>query len=772
MRVFAFALVSACLAIYVWLNLDLRTAITDFLPRDEAAQRLELSRELAQSSQSRAVVLTMGSESGEGHVQAARAMAQELAQTGAFAWVRGGLETQEQALFYDLYYPARLGLLKLPEGEGPVPDAWLRERIAALKERLAGPLGMVERRLAPGDPLGAFADLMGSFGKERGELTLQDGQLVTNDGRYAVLFAETKAPAFDTDAQRRVAEHIERAFSRQKAEVPGLVLEWSGVNRFALAGEDSVRGDIERVSTLSMVGIFVLYLFVFRSLREPLIVLVPISFGCLLAVAVCQAFFGFVHGLTLAFGSSIIGVAEDFSTHYFAHRRATPAEEDNETLMRRLWPGMLLGAVTTIIGILGLLGSNLPGLVQMATFGAAGVCGALVSTRFVVPSLSRKGPLPPTRRLGPWGLSFVRALSTKPRTALWLVTPALVCALGMTQLKLEGGIRALRTPTPELDAENERVQARLGRKSAGRAVVALGASDAEALERAAQAAKKLDQARAEGLVSDFRSITSLVPSLSEQQATYARLAEDKTLVARLEVVMREQGFAPEAFTPFVEALRSEPTYITPERVLASSLADLIRPFRVEREKGIAYLLPVSTTRSAELDRLFTGLDGIFYIDQEALFDDAYALFRDRAITLLLVGLVLVVGTLLVRYQSARVTAVGMVPAILGALATLGFEGFAGIEVTLMHVIAILLVVSMGVDYGIYVLESRQSLEEGVTTLGSILLAALTTVLSFGVLGFSDNPALSGIGATVSLGLLFSVLLSPVVLALARDRESV
>jgi predicted exporter len=85
----------------------------------------------------------------------------------------------------------------------------------------------------------------------------------------------------------------------------------------------------------------------------------------------------------------------------------------------------------------------------------------------------------------------------------------------------------------------------------------------------------------------------------------------------------------------------------------------------------------------------------------------------------------------------------------------------------MNVIAVLLVLSMGVDYGIYALEGNQDEREAATTLGSVLLAALTTVLSFGLLGLSDNPALASIGATVGLGLVFCVLTSPLVLVFAR-----
>jgi predicted exporter len=159
------------------------------------------------------------------------------------------------------------------------------------------------------------------------------------------------------------------------------------------------------------------------------------------------------------------------------------------------------------------------------------------------------------------------------------------------------------------------------------------------------------------------------------------------------------------------------------------------------------------------------------VDQEALFGAAYGSFRTRTLAMVLLGLGLVLVTLLARYRSLRVSLLGMVPALLGAAAALGIEALRGVPTTLMHVIGVLLVLSMGVDYGIYVLESRQSVEEGVTTLGSVLLASLTTVLSFGLLGISANPALSAIGCTVGFGLMFTVLASPVLLAFARGEEA-
>lgn len=766
MRLFGAALILVACALYAALRLEVRTAITDFLPHDAQAERLALARELSTSAQSRAVVFTLSAATPEAHRQAAKAFASALRQSGHFEWLRSGLDAHDQEAFYRLFFPARLGLLKLPVGAGPVPDSFLDARFIALRESLASPLSALTKRLAPADPLGAFQGVLDEAAKGRGKVKVVDDQLVSEDGRFALLFGATRAPAFDASAQAKLEAAVNGAFAQLKGADPSLTLEWTGVNRFALAGERSVRGDIERISSLSLLGIFALYFLIFRSPREPLLVLLPIGFGCLVALCVCQAVFGFVHGLTLAFGSSIIGVAEDYSTHFFTHRLSAPESESSETLMRRLWPGMWMGAATTVAGLLALLGSGFPGLSQMALFGAVGVVAALLCTRYVLPSLSRRGATTAEGKLSPLGLRLVSWIKLRKVNAAWFLGPALFCmAVGLPKLHFQDGMSALRTKAPALDAENQRVQARLGRGAAGRLVVSVGANDEEALMRAEQVRTVLANAERQGLVREVRSLTQLLPSMASQRATLQRLRGDPTFIPRFRAAAERQGFAADAFAPFeADLVKPEPPLLSLTQLGQSPLADLVTPFHVVLPGKVVILTPVDTEDGKAVDALLRGLKGSFYLDQQALFDDAYARFRSRALMLVLVGVLFVLATLWLRYRNLTVALLGLLPAVLGAGAALGVGALCGAPATLLHVIAVILILSMGVDYGIYVLESRHDVAEGVVTLGSVLLAALTTVLSFGALGLSDNPGLSGIGITVSLGMLFTVLASPVVLS--------
>lgn len=767
-RLIGFAVLALVCGVYLASALTWRTSIVDFLPHDEQSELLRLARDLSSAPQSRAVVLTLSARSDEGHRAAARALAEALRASGTVRWARGGLGQGEQEAFYRLFFPARLGLAELaPAGETRLGDALLAQRVEALKQGLASPLGALLRETAPADPLGLFEALVARQARAQGELVQSDGQLVTRDGRWSVLFAETAAPAFDAHGQQRFTAALERELARLRARDPSLVLEWSSVGRYARAVEHSIRDDIERVSSLSLLGIVLLYVAVFRGLREALLVMVPIAFGSLLALTLCQLLFGFVHGLALAFGSAIIGAAEDFSTHFFAHRRETAPSEDNEGLMRRLWPAMALGGFTSVVGVLSLLASGFPGLVQMAVFGAAGILGALLCTRYVLPSLARR----PERAHAP-DRARSAVLALLARRPLWgaplVLVPALLMLLGLPRLQFQDGVAALRTRTPALDAENTRVQSRLGRAAkAGRVIVATGADDEQALRRAELVAERLAAAgRQAGF--EYRSVSALLPSRETQLRRQALLRDDPSLLPRLRSRLSEQGFVPDVFAPFAAALAEPPVLLTPEQLLRSPLAELVAPFRARLGQRVAYLTPLAGGDGKALAALLSGLEGVYFVDQEGLFSAAYARFRERALSLLGWGLGLVLLCLLARYRKLRSALLGMVPAVLGAGAALGVLGLLGVEVSFMNVIALLLVVSMGVDYGIYSLEGGD--EEAATTLGSVLLAALTTVLSFGALGLSDNPALASIGITLSLGLLFCVLTSPLVLVFAHRRR--
>jgi predicted exporter len=756
-------LLSAALFAFVFARLDVRTAITDFLPEDAAATRLGLARELAQGTQARTVILTLSASKAHVHRKAAHGLVQRMRKHGSFAWIRAQLSDAEQRESFELLHGARWALLDVPDA-GPVSDDWIRERVDLLHAALRSPMGMMVRPIAASDPLASTVTLLKRLEELRGDLTVEEGQLVTKDGRASLIFAATRAPGLDANAQRKVVDFVEG--QRKALASQGVVLRWTGVGRFAVHGEDSAKGDVARISFWSSIAIFALYFLVFRSLREPVLGSLPIVFGCLVACTVCQLAFGFVHAIALAFGSSIIGVGIDYPTHFFVHRRATLGS--SEEVMRELWPGLWLGAITTALGIGTLAAGGLTGLAQMAVFGGTGVIASSLATRWIIPAFSPAPRVLLFQASARWLERPIATLAEHRRlTVAALVFALFASAASLRSVEFADGLSSLQTPAPQLEAEMTAVHAKLGSMATARVLVSRGASEAEALERLALLARKLEAQTRAGRIEHFRSAAFLLRSSDVQAKSLAKLRADPTLPMRVERALVARGFVAGAFEDVATSL-AKAGVLPAQRVLASPLGTILEPLRVELRQGIAYLTPVTGGTNEQLEQIAASVAGTAFIDQATVFDEAYGRLRSRVSTLIALGVLMVLAALWLRYRSLRLCLLAVLPAVVGGVVGVAVIHALGMRLHLLHVVGLVLVLSMGEDYGIYVIEARKSLDLSLTTLHSIGLAALTTVLSFGLLALSDSPALAAIGWTVSLGLAFALLVTPLVMVLARE----
>ena len=75
---------------------------------------------------------------------------------------------------------------------------------------------------------------------------------------------------------------------------------------------------------------------------------------------------------------------------------------------------------------------------------------------------------------------------------------------------------------------------------------------------------------------------------------------------------------------------------------------------------------------------------------------------------------------------------------------------------LFHLMALILVLGIGLDMGIFLIET----DEAAHTWLAVSLSAYTSLLAFGLLALSDTPVLHHFGLTVAIGLSLVWLLVP------------
>jgi predicted exporter len=160
-------------------------------------------------------------------------------------------------------------------------------------------------------------------------------------------------------------------------------------------------------------------------------------------------------------------------------------------------------------------------------------------------------------------------------------------------------------------------------------------------------------------------------------------------------------------------------------------------------------------------------------DQRGFVNDVYARFRARTLRQIALGSALVLLLLVARYRDLRRSFAAFLPSALVTIAVLSAYAWTGVEANLLHAVGLVIVMGMGVDYGIFIVDAAEHPEDLGPTLVSCLLCCLTTILGFGALALSENPALRALGITTGAGVALSLLFAPVtLLALRADAREV
>lgn len=770
---------------------SLDASMEHFLPGQGERALYRVSRKIVDSTLTGRMVVTVGLTS---EALSAPERRQELAKlileaepalkdiVGIKGVTRGPAEGIEED-FYRLYFPRRFSFLSLDpkaDSERLFSDRGLALGAIRLQEKLNSVESPLVRQTAPKDPWLLFPEVIERLSASNLSLEVEQGQFFarpkhTNASSedWAVVFLELSDSALNADAQIPVLSGLEKVFQGLTAPPSAeLKVEMSGANRFAVDTQTRMKTDIQRIYGLSTLGMILLFLGLFRSARRILYLVLPIASGLVIASWVSLLLYGRIHALTLGFGGSLIGVAIDYPVHVLSHHDLDAPGRSGPETIKRLLPTLTVAAGTTVLGLLGLGWTAFPGIREIAVFTGVGVTSALVITLLLGSLLPPSGGASSFAKKVSSALEMLlRQVRKSPRVSVAVLVGAGVLALfGVARVRFAPGLDSLAPLSPTLLAEDTRVQARIGEADAGRLVIVTAARLEDALRVNEKVALVLQDLKENKKVDGFTSATLLLRSEEFQRKADRQLRQTPNLARRTRDALEQAGFVPEAFPALEAELKDAPAPLTLGDLEDSKLGGLISPFVLKLEKEWAVITPLK----GKIDEIavtneLKNVAGAEYFSQRRLLNEAYSDLRTRTTELLLFGLLLIFGAALLRYRNFRRAGAAILPSVLASGATVGILSLAGQELNLLHLLGLLLVCSMGVDYGVFLVDSKPNEER--SSLFSITLGCTSTMLSFGVLAFSSAPALSALGGSVALGICLSLLLAPISLLLISPRPS-
>jgi len=733
----------ALLAISVlMLRLELSFDLSAFFPRQASLTQEILLEQLKNGPGSRLLVIGIKGGNRAQLAEISDKMRQELASDPSFLNVLNGEFADESAVI-----PEPVNSYYLLMESIDYSKASLQRALQLRLQDMAFGSGSALLDLISRDP---FLITVGVL-QRLAPVEMSGDIWFTEDGS-AVLMAETRATAIDLAAQFDVVHTVKKVFSKLSGSMP-LELEVTGVGAFGVELQQTIRTEAKKRSILAASAIILVLLIFYRNPRFLLLAMLPIGMGFVVGLALLSLIFDSVHGITLAFGFTLLGIAVDYPIHLFSHSRQIPGS----LAIKGIWPTMRLGASSTAVAYLALSMSGSQGLAQLGLFTASGVIVAVLVTRLWLPVLmaGQSGS-----RTSSHAESIHSALVYWP--AILVLGLALLATLKLSEEGLWDDSLASLSPVPEARLLKDRSL----RSAAGtpdmRYQLVLHASSLESVLRESEIADDLlEDAVNDGLLDGWQSVSQLLPSQQLQQLRQDAIPDADSLQALLDEAISDTPFRRTAFAAFEARSGSAKSLppLSPSHFKGTPLASWLDSHLLQLGDQWISLISLNEPRPMELARRVEEWGPeIELVDLRQASMELVRGYRNGAIrTIAFASLLIMVLLFFQRREAGNILWVALT--VMAALAvTLALVTALHGSLTFVHMVALLLVLGLGLDYALFLSRSENACERRVTR-QAVLVCAISTSLAFGVLAGSSIPVLKFLGLTVACGSAASVLLA-------------
>jgi predicted exporter/predicted hotdog family 3-hydroxylacyl-ACP dehydratase len=746
-------------------RLELSGDLRRFMPEPRTPAQALLVDELGDGPGSRLLLVALSDAAPETLAAQSRAMVAALAANPDFEFVANGADAGLDAVPESLR-PYRY--LLSPTLDHRCLDAeYLGEQLDERLQDLGSPMAGLVEPLLPADPTLEMFTLAEAWQPKTAPRRLH-GVWFDAAGNEALLLAQTRAAGFDPTAQQRAYDAVHAAFAEAAGD-SGARLQLTGPGAFSVEIGGRTAREAQWIGTVDTIGLILLLLVAYRSWRAPLLGVLPLATAGLAGLGAVALVFEAVHGITVAFGFTLIGVVQDYPIHFLSQQRAGISPRDN---VRALWPALVTGVVATCIAYLTFLFSGVDGLRQLAVFTISALAAAALATRYGLPPLV--DPAPRDLAMSPRLQTLWQGIERlpRPRWSLLLVAVACVAVLAGARGPLWENDLSKLTPVP---AEGMALDARLRQELGApdvRYVVVLRAADADAALVAAEALQpRLDALVAQGALAGYDSAARYLPSAATQRARQQALPAPAALRMALADALAGSPFREDAFAPFLADVERARTAapLRPGDLAGTPLAATVEGLLLQGNgeaadqgtpaAGATALVSLSGLDDVDAVARAAAAAGGELLDMKAASESLVAEYRGRVLAALAVAALLLAATVWIALRTpARVLRV-LLPMALTTLVVLAVLRGFGVELNLFHLVALILAAGLGLDYALFFEHAGDRRADQLRTLHAVLVCSLMTLLVFSLLALSSIPVLRAIGSTVAIGVVSNFLLA-------------
>ncbi len=293
------------------------------------------------------------------------------------------------------------------------------------------------------------------------------------------------------------------------------------------------------------------------------------------------------------------------------------------------------------------------------------------------------------------------------------------------------------------------------------------------LQQSEQLMPQLDALKKQDIISGYDMAARYLPSIKYQQTQQQKIPQADELQKSLQQVLDKTPLDSPAFKPFIHDIRVSKTMplLSAEKLLndtgSNLISDKIKTLIFQQNSSSLWtaIIPLQGvhTNNLNLQSLITINNKLRLLDLKTQSEEMLAGYRYEALLWFFSGLFLILGVLFISSKKTSALIPLALPFSGAVILTIASLLLMGYSLSIFHLVTLLLVVGLGIDYSIFTFFSHKNFEKMKQTSEvsqvSVIICMVSTIIMFGALGLSDLPVLRAIGLTASLGAAYAFLLT-------------
>lgn len=600
--------------------------------------------------------------------------------------------------------------------------------------------------------------------------SIVDGHLFSPDSTVSMAFISPNLSSMDSKAGNKLVELIEQVRDEVEAEHTDVDIYFHGAPVQSVFNSRQIKSDLLMTIGISLIIICVVICLCFRNWNTLVLLLMPVGYGALFAMACVYWIQGGMSLMAMGIGAIVLGVALSYVLHVLTHYKHVT---DPVRVIREQTSPVLLGCITTIGAFVGLMFTDSPLLADFGMFASLALVGTMAfCLLFLLHFFDEHNNKKSHKAFAIIAKINSYPLDRKRWFVLLLVVVSVVCFFTSRWVTFDSDLKNIGYTDPDVRRSQVLYADKINHGNRSMYYASTAKSLDEAITYNAQLLQVADSLQTIGAIDSYSKMSSiLLPTAVQQQRIdhWRNYWTDERIAQVMTTINREGervGFRAGTFDMFETIVRADyqPGSIYESGVLPDGLMSNIVELTGDNYMVFTSVL-MSADKQKQINDIMASVPHTVVVDPFYYTNNMVELLNDDFNTVLGISSLFVFIVLLLSYRSISRALLAFMPMFLSWYIVQGIMGIFDLQFNLINIVISSFIFGVGVDYSIFIMDGllANTRRDDITLLlyhkTAILLSAFVLIVVTGSLVFATHPAMRSIGVTTLIGMSATILLA-------------